>query len=314
LTEFKVITISEGAAGMRSQIEGLANIISNNYINFDVILRPFFKKFPVQLIPAKKFAYKNLDEIIIKEKTIVISCGKKSIKASLILKEIYHPYVFNIHIQDPKTKYGSFDLILSPEHDNLNKPNSLSTTLALHNIKFKKKVNEDKIINFIIGGPNKYFKFDQKVCEKLITEIIYLSKNYKINVIPSRRTPISFIKKLNNHLISKNIFIFKDIFNPIEYGNLLSNGSFQIVTWDSISMISEAISSEISTYIYRFEEKNCPHRYGNFYQNIVNKNLARFYNGKLDKFNPSLGGYNNEIKSKILNKIESHLWFRSNAS
>ena len=42
----------------------------------------------------------------------------------------------------------------------------------------------------------------------------------------------------------KNVSIFEDQFNPTEYGNLLIRGrSTQIVTWDSISMISEAISS-----------------------------------------------------------------------
>ncbi len=298
---------------MRSQIEGLANLISNSYHNFDVKLYSLFKKLPIQLIPAKEFAYKNINDISIKEKTIVISCGKKSVKASIILKEKFYPHVFNIHIQDPKTKYDLFDLILCPEHDNLNKPNSLSTTLALHNIKFNKKQTDRNIINFIIGGPNKYFKFGDNVCENLTTEILNLSKKYKLNLIPSRRTPNSYLKTLKN-LKSKNIHIFEDLFNPIEYGNLLSKGSYQIVTWDSISMISEAISSEKSTYIYRYEERNCPSRYKIFFENIINKNLARFYKEDLQNFTPNLGTYNNELKSKILNKIESHLWFNSNAS
>ena len=310
MTGYKVITISEGAAGMRSQIEGLANLISNNYKNYNIELHSIFKRLPIQLIPTSEFVYKNLNHIFINEKTIIISCGKKSVRASLILKKKFSPYVFNIHIQDPKTSYSSFDLILCLEHDNLYKPNSLSTTLALHNIQFQKKINEDRIINFIIGGPNKYFNFNQSVYEKIKTEILILSKNYKINVIPSRRTPLAFIKILKG-IVSTNINLFEDLFNPSEYGKLLSNGSFQIVTWDSISMISEAISSKIATYIFCFDEENCPTRYMNFYENVINNNLAKFYNGELEIFTPDLGTYNNDIKSKILNKINSNLEFKS---
>ena len=79
-------------------------------------------------------------------------------------------------------------------------------------------------------------------------------------------------------------------------------------------MISEAIFSESSTFIYSFENKNCPARYQNFYKSIIDKNLAKFYSHNLTTFNVSLNAYNKELKTKILNKIESHLWFTSDAS
>ena len=47
---------------------------------------------------------------------------------------------------------------------------------------------------------------------------------------------------------------------------------------------------------------------------IVDKNLAKFYSHNLTTFNVSLNAYNKELKTKILNKIESHLWFSSDAS
>ena len=46
--------------------------------------------------------------------------------------------IFNIHIQNPKVNHNLFDLIICPEHDNLDLENCISTMLALHNIKFKK--------------------------------------------------------------------------------------------------------------------------------------------------------------------------------
>ena len=309
----RIVTISEGAAGMRSQIEGLANLISSEYQNFDLVIKKFFKNLPVQLIPASQLCYKNLNEIKIDEKTILISCGKKSVKASIFLKKRYENLIFNIHIQDPKTKHKLFDLIICPEHDKLKKLNSISTLLALHNIKYDKSRRKENTLNFIIGGSNKYFEFNISTREKILDEIIHLSNIYNVNVIPSRRTPVVLIEKLKR-LNNDKVTIFDELFNPSKYGNLLSEGNFQVVTWDSISMISEAVSSEANTYIYDFERKSCPKRYQNFYKSIIDKNLARFYDRDMRSFNVSLDDYNKKLKTKILNKIKSHLWFNSNVS
>ena len=177
MIDLKAITISEGAAGMRSQIEGLANLICNSYQNFDVQIKPFFKNLPIQLIPASSNAYQNIDQIKIQSKVLVISCGKKSVKASIYLKKKFKGLVFNIHIQDPKSNHDLFDLIISPEHDQLKKLNSISTLLALHNINFdlnKKKLNK---INFIIGGSNKYFKFNQDTQNRILNDIVKCCQN-----------------------------------------------------------------------------------------------------------------------------------------
>ncbi len=308
MSKFNVITISEGAAGMRSQIEGLASLISEDYKNFDLKLKSFFKYLPIELIPSSSFAYKNLSLLKINKNTILISCGKKSVKASIYLKKKYKNLVFNIHIQNPKVNHNLFDLIICPEHDNLDLENCISTVLALHNIKFKRNVRSKKIINFIIGGPNKYFKFNRQTQKKIFNEIKFLSEKFKVNIIPSRRTPNRFIEELSK-INLKNVYIFDDLFNPKEYGELLSEGNLQIVTWDSISMISEAISSEAGTFLFKFEEELCPKRYHQFFDKITNHNYAKFYDQNIKPYEISISEYNEALKTKILNKIQSNLRF-----
>ena len=298
---------------MRSQIEGLAKIIGAAHINFDLKIKPFFSKLPVQLIPSCELAYQNLSEINISNNTIVISCGKKSVKASIYLKKKFKKKVFNIHIQDPKSQRSKFDLIICPEHDKLNSPNSISTQLALHNIEFNKLLKNQDTINFIIGGKNKYFNFHNETQLKIINEITLLAKNYKVNVIPSRRTPTELINKIIE-IKNNNLFIFEELFSPKKYGNLLSSGSIQIVTWDSISMISESISSGIGTYIYKFEENKLPERYNLFLQSLINNNYAKFFDEILKPFEVNIDAYNDQLRTKILNKIKSNLWFQNYAS
>ncbi len=295
---------------MRSQIEGLANLISNSYINFDLKIKSIFKNLPIELIPSSRFAYENLSSLKIEKNTILISCGKKSVKASVYLKKKFKDLIFNIHIQDPKINYKFFDLIICPEHDNLNFDNCVSTLLAIHNIKFKKNIKNKNLINFIIGGPNKYFKFQQQTQEKILNEIKFLSNEFKVNVIPSRRTPIELIDELLK-IDNENVITHIDLFNPRKYGELLSEGNLQVVTWDSISMISEAISSEAGTFLFKFEEKFCPKRYLKFFDKITELNFAQFYNQNLKPYEISIEEYNKALKTKILNKIQSNLRFRS---
>ena len=298
---------------MRSQIEGLAKLICSSHLNIDIKIKPLFKKLPIQLIPASAKAYQNIDQINIQSKVILISCGKKSVKASIYLKKKFKELVFNIHIQDPKSNHNLFDLIISPEHDQLNKPNNISTLLALHNINFDLEKKKTKTINFIIGGSNKYFKFNIDTQNKILNDLEYLSKISQVNVIPSRRTPHQFIKNLstlNNH----NIKLFTDLFDPVNYGNLLSESNMQIVTWDSISMISEAISSETGTFLYEFEEESCPKRYQLFHQMVKQKGFLKSFSRNMRPYTVSMSAYNSELKSKILNKIESNLWFKNSVS
>ena len=70
MNKFNVITISEGAAGMRSQIEGLASLISEDYKNFDLKIKSFFKYLPIELIPSSSFAYINLSSLKIEISSI----------------------------------------------------------------------------------------------------------------------------------------------------------------------------------------------------------------------------------------------------
>ena len=143
-----------------------------------------------------------------------------------------------------------------------------------------------------------------------MNEIKFLSNEFKVNVIPSRRTPRALIEELSK-INNENIITFNDLFNPRKYGELLSEGNLQVVTWDSISMISEAISSEAGTFLFKFEEKFCPKRYLKFFDKITKLNLAKFYNQNLKPYEIHIDDYNKNLKTKILNKIQSNLRFRS---
>ena len=262
------------------------------------------------MIPSSTMIINNLEDFKIETPTILISCGKKSVKASIALKKKYKN-IFNIHIQNPKSSYNYFDLIIAPKHDGLNLVNCINTTFAIHNIKFRKKnhLNGKLIINFILGGKNKNFKFDKYVQENIYNEINLLSKKYFVRIIPSRRTPKSLIEKFQNEKIN-NTELYTNTNDPIKYGDFLCNALANIVTWESISMISECVYSGVGTFIYAFEKDSLPKKYENFHKNLIENEFIKNYAIDFKPFNTTIDEDLSELKNKILNKINESPTFR----
>ena len=80
-------------------------------------------------LTPKSFIFKNR---IKKDFDIVISCGRKSIIPSIILKKILNKKIINIHIQNPKVSLANFDFVIVPEHDGINGKNVFVSDGAIH--------------------------------------------------------------------------------------------------------------------------------------------------------------------------------------
>ena len=177
--KLKALLLTQGMHGMISQVEGMAKALNTEYSHKIVRL-----SFPWNLIPPK---FTPVSDVILADKTyltegeapnLIISCGRKSVIPSILLKK-KNPKIFTIHIQDPKVSFKNFDAIVAPEHDNLNGDNVYSSKGAIHYIteseieKSKpyliKKINSQKVVSLILGGPNKYYSFDDDQLIQILT-------------------------------------------------------------------------------------------------------------------------------------------------
>ena len=178
MTKLKGILLTEGMHGMISQVEGLAKALDLEFIHEKIELNKFWKMIPPSLTPVKNFVFKNN---IDKKFNIVISCGRKSVIPSIYLKQKFKNKIMNIHIQDPKVSLENFDYIVTPEHDQLKGKNVLTTKGAIHYLRnnelseyenyLKPKITKEKIVSFIIGGPNKYYDYSSEIIDEVLKQV-----------------------------------------------------------------------------------------------------------------------------------------------
>ena len=247
MTKLKGLLLTEGFHGMISQVEGLAKALDLDFIHEKIELNNFWKLFPPKITPVKNFVFKNeLDH----EFNIVISCGRKSVIPSLYLKNKYKSKIINIHIQDPKVSLSNFDFIIVPEHDSLFGENVVTSKGAIHYLTNDELIENEnylkpridpqkKIVSFIIGGPSKYYDYDDKIIDEIFLKIEnnFIKNNYQAIIIPSMRTPKNIIEKAKNYFDKNQIIVF-DV-DKKAYLSALKLADHIVVTCDSISMISE---------------------------------------------------------------------------
>ena len=145
MLKLKALLLTQGMHGMVSQVEGLAKGLKLAFKHQTIKLKPFWNYIPPKFTPISE---NLLTEKFVCNSKIIISCGRKSVIPSIALKKRFGKEIFNIHIQDPKVSLKNFDLIVCPEHDNLNGPNVLKTKGSIHYLTKKEIAENAKYLRF----------------------------------------------------------------------------------------------------------------------------------------------------------------------
>ena len=310
---FKALLLTEGAHGMVSQVEGLAKALKLDFNHCFVNLKRPWRYFPINLVPISRFVIdgKIPDQI---ENQLLISCGKNSIISSLFLKR-NNKNLFNIHIQNPKVNFSNFDLIVAPEHDKITGSNVLSTFGALHYItkqevessnNFFSKYNlseENKIVSLILGGPNRYYDFNEIDLRNIFLSIkdIFLDKGFKLILIRSRRTPENIIDFAKKFFLNSAVII--DFVSKEFYLSALKISKIIIVTCDSTSMISECAITQKPIFVAKMKAKRRNKRFEFFLNSFKEKGIIRFLGESTDYWKYPVLDETNRIATVIKERL-----------
>ncbi len=313
MTKLKGLLLTEGMHGMISQVEGLAKALELEFIHEKIELNNFWKLIPPKITPVKSFVFKN----DINEKfNIVISCGRKSVIPSIYLKKKFKNKIMNIHIQDPKVSFKNFDYIVVPEHDSLEGKNVLKSKGAIHylrneelneNINYlKSQINKEKIVSLIVGGPNKYYDYNNYIIQEIFSKISknFLKEGYQLIFIPSMRTPKKVIDLAKNYFDNDQIIITN--VDKKAYLSSLKLSDHIVVTCDSISMISEAAMTGKPIYVAQMNPNRKDYRFQKFFRLFKSLNIIKDLDYSLEKWNYDKLNETDRISRYIKEQIKNY--------
>ena len=313
MSKLKGLLLTEGMHGMISQVEGLAKGLDLDFIHEKIEVNNFWKLIPPKITPVQKFVFKNKIE---ENFNFVISCGRKSVIPSIFLKKKFGKRIINIHIQDPKVSLNNFDYVIIPEHDGLNGKNVITSKGAIHYLRneelnqsmnyLQPQINKEKIVTLIVGGPTKYYTYNDKVINEIFFKIKrnFISKGFQLIFIPSMRTPLKIIHAAKNFFDKDQIIITK--VDKKAYLSSLKLSDYIVVTCDSTSMISESAITGKPIYVAQIPSAKENKRFTKFFELFKSLNIIKDLDDKIEEWNYEKLNETDRISSYIKEEIKNY--------
>ena len=291
--------VSTGEAGMASQVMGLAEATGFTVQQKSIRLRAPWSWLPGHLAPfALSGLSPNADVLNPPWPDLMITCGRRSVAASIAVRRLSGGKTFTVHVQNPLVPNWYFDLVLPPRHDDLTGTNVSPTRASIHRVTPEKLAQEADRMAFqfaslprplvcvVIGGNSSAHRLTPRATEKLADRLLALSKDKGVGltITTSRRTGDENTAILKNKLTGPNCVLWSgDGENP--YFAMLGLADYILVTSDSASMVSEACATGKPVHIIDLEGGN--KRFTRFHEGLRNDKITRPFTGALEDWSYS---------------------------
>jgi mitochondrial fission protein ELM1 len=287
--------ISKGMAGMNSQTSGLARAIGFEFEFRHCQLKFPWKLLPLQIIPRTPSVLRDPSALAGEPPRLVVSCGRQGVIPALTLKKQYGDRVFAVHIQDPTINTKDFDLVVVPEHDGTRGDNVYVTTGAPHYVTPEKLAEAARspesdlltdgskpLVTVLLGGKNGYYSFRDSDVTAFVDGLkrLVVEHGARLAVLKSRRTPTEVAERIQNEFGDTQFVWDGEGSNPYFAG--LAKADYFVVTGDSVSMISEAVSTGRPVFVQHLTEDRAARRFRLFHQQFERAGFTRPFEGRLD--------------------------------
>lgn len=289
--------MTEGLIGTQNQCLALSQALGCPHpVIKKVILRqpwkfftPFLRGFhPIALAPESDSITPSQTE---SWPDILIASGRKAIAPALWVKRQSKNKTVLVIVQNPVIKDKNFDLVLALRHDQYEAPNAMAITGALSHLtpaKLEAAQNQFPELSYypqpriavLIGGTSRAHRLTKEICDQLIRDLLHLrAHKCSLFITASRRTPLPLLLDLRHALRGPEI-AFWDGEGANPYQAYLAYADIILVTEDSVSMASEAISTGKPVYIIKMEGGSP--RLKRFHDYIIDQGYARWFTGQTE--------------------------------
>ncbi|MCC5997135.1 MAG: mitochondrial fission ELM1 family protein [Oceanicaulis sp.] len=250
-----VWALTTGEAGMRTQARGLAARVSGAYEEKLFPLPAPWSWLPGHLAP---FALMRAAPhgLVPPWPDLLITCGRRSVAAALAIRRASKGRTRLVHIQNPQAPVHLFDLVIPMIHDRLEGPNVLPVATAMHPFTPEAlaaaraewagalKPDARPLLGVMIGGPTGRMEMTEDVVDGVLAAIAAFrtQTDGRVQITPSRRTPEQVRARLGEAALADDLVNVWSGEGANPYAGMLACCGRFLITGESVSMVSEALS------------------------------------------------------------------------
>jgi len=167
-----------------------------------------------------------------------------------------------VQVQNPRLRLELFDLVVANAHDRLSGPNVIVTRTALHRATPARLAQARAdwmprlahlprpLVSVLVGGSNGRFRLGAAEGEALAAQLAGMmdADHVGLALTPSRRTAPEVRQILTERLAPRGAVVW-DFAGENPYFGLLACADAIVVTIDSISMVSEAVATDVPVFL-----------------------------------------------------------------
>lgn len=274
--ERNILILSDGKTGHLRQSQAAANIISEHLKE-----KGFRSTTDTLEVESKRRFFKEANYKSLIRPDIIISCGSKVAALNYILSRENLAKSIVI-MRPPFLGIRRFDLTIIPEHDKAPKRKNIVATegaLNLINDEYLKE-QADRLmqsalsgkqisgtcIGLLVGGDSKRFRLKEDTVKEVIGQIKPVADKLHADILitTSRRTSREIEnllkREFKDYSRCKLLIIANEKNIPEAVGGILSLSRIVVTSPESISMVSEAVSSKKYVFVFREDGLSSKHR------------------------------------------------------
>lgn len=286
--------ISPGQVGMKAQCRGIAEALGLAYEFKDIRFRFPWTWLPEPALVADPFSKLAPDAPSLAEPwpDVAITLGSRCAPIGVAMKRRSNGRVTAIHVQRPGVPAAWLDAVVAPWHDDFKGANVIETVAALHHVT-PAKLDAARaqwtpvfahlkrpLVAVLLGGTNGWrrFRMTDAAVARLADNIAKLAASgCGIALTPSRRTDAHASTKLRAAATAVGGYAWDGVGeNP--YLGMLACADAIVVTEDSVSMTSEALSTGKPVFVAELEGRSG--RIAAFQAEMQRKGMTRRFEGE----------------------------------
>ncbi|RBM05132.1 hypothetical protein NJLHNGOC_14320 [Novacetimonas cocois] len=283
--------IAEDFAGMKSQAFGLAQRAGLHPVLCPVTVRAGWRRLPASWWPMPLRAIRPLDipSGCMEPSGLMISIGGTGGAIGAALRARGGRVV---QIQNPRMPLRRFDLVIANRHDEISGPNVLLSRTALHGVSPARLAEARRIwmprlahlprplVSVLVGGGNGRFRLGADEAHAIAAQLGRMMDRDGVGVAvtPSRRTGVQAREILSRALSPKEAWVW-DMTGENPYLGLVACADAIVVTADSISMVSEAVATDVPVMVIPLPGRS--RRIGLFLNDLSHAGRIRMFDGRM---------------------------------